>query len=345
MAGGVFVGLSQALLSEIDNLTSGKTAEYASMIGIIVTSSITLYMMVGGYQVMAGKKKVDDVFYEYAKMAFILVFVTNAGGYLDLSIAAINGLKDGVSGDVSVWALLDSLWEKTQQLADTLYKLGDEDWVNVRGAIALCIIWGGAIITMITSAFTFLSADITIKLMTLVSPIFIFCLMFGFLRQMFNNWLQNIFSSILTLLFASLVLKVGINYLNDKVVKATALSENANIVTLSIQVLIIYIAAAFLVWLSAKIATQLAGVGVEGAIQGAMAMGVGASVFGASRLAKGGAGAMISGAKGGIEGGKGVKWANRENKGGAALLGYGSGRVGRAAIQKVKARNQRKDAA
>lgn len=112
---------------------------------------------------------------------------------------------------------------------------------------------------MICSAFTFLSAEITIKLMTWVSPIFIFCLMYGFLRPMFNNWLMTIISSVLTLMFASLVLKIGTNYLDKTIQKATTLVESVNIITLAVQVFIIYIAAAFLVWLSAKIATQLAG--------------------------------------------------------------------------------------
>lgn len=339
MAGGVFEGLEKALNSSLDSMASSQVAQYSSMISVIVASSVTLYLMVCGYMVMAGKMKTEDIAYNIVKMTIILTFVENSGGYLDLTIDAINGLKEGVSGSESVWVLLDGLWVKTQTLADKVYKLGDEDWVNVRGAVGLCVIWGGAVITMVCSAFTFLSAEITIKLMTWVSPVFIFCLMYGFLRQMFNNWLQIIFSSVLTLMFASLVLKIGMNYLDDKVSKASSVVESVNIITLSVQVFIIYIASAFLIWLSAKIATQLAGVGVDGALQGAAAMGVIGGGFAAARGVSGAASIAKNTGIGAYEGAKGKSWKDRESKGIPAAVAYGSGRIGRAAIQKVIAKN------
>ncbi|MGS9149752.1 type IV secretion system protein, partial [Salmonella enterica subsp. enterica serovar Infantis] len=54
----------------------------------------------------------------------------------------------------------------------------------------------------------FLKADVTMKLLIIKSPIFIFCLMDGFIRSMFNNWLQTLFSSILKVLFASIVIRI-----------------------------------------------------------------------------------------------------------------------------------------
>jgi type IV secretion system protein VirB6 len=41
-------------------------------------------------------------------------------GWIDIS--AIQGLKDGVSGDDNVWALLDTVWEKAQALGQKLFK-------------------------------------------------------------------------------------------------------------------------------------------------------------------------------------------------------------------------------
>ncbi|HDS5980330.1 TPA: type IV secretion system protein [Escherichia coli] len=339
MAGGVFQGLAQALNSSLDSMASGQIAQYSSMISVIVTSSVTLYLIVCGYMQMAGKLRTEDFGYNIVKMSIILTFVNNSGGYLDSAIDAINGLKEGISGSDSVWAILDSLWYKTQVLADTIYKLGDEDWVNIRGAVGLCFVWAGAVITMICSAFTFLSAEITIKLMTWVSPIFIFCLMYGFLRPMFNNWLMAIISSVLTLMFASLVLKIGTNYLDKTIQKATTLVESVNIITLAVQVFIIYIAAAFLVWLSAKIATQLAGVGVDGAIQGAAAMGVIGGGFAAARATSGAGGIVKNMGVGAYEGAKGKSWQDKSAEGISGAVAYGSGLVGRAAIQKVISKN------
>ncbi|EBV5565185.1 TPA: conjugal transfer protein TrbL [Salmonella enterica subsp. enterica serovar Virchow] len=43
---------------------------------------------------------------------------------------------------------------------------------------------------------------------------------------------------------------------------------------------------AWIIWQAKTYASQLAGVGVEGAMQGAAAMGIGAGVFGASRMGR-----------------------------------------------------------
>ncbi|EAB6647561.1 conjugal transfer protein TrbL, partial [Salmonella enterica subsp. enterica] len=42
---------------------------------------------------------------------------------------------------------------------------------------------------------------------------------------------------------------------------------------------------------------------------------------------------------GAYEGGKGKNWSDRESSGVAAAVAYGSGRIGRAAIQKVISKN------
>ncbi|MFO5615269.1 type IV secretion system protein, partial [Klebsiella pneumoniae] len=63
-------------------------------------------------------------------------------------------------------------------------------------------------------------------LLGITAPIFIFCLMYGFLRPMFNNWLQNIFAGILTILFAALSLRIVVNYLILVLNKATKVADS-----------------------------------------------------------------------------------------------------------------------
>ncbi|WP_454552405.1 type IV secretion system protein, partial [Escherichia coli] len=46
------------------------------------------------------------------------------------------------------------------------------------------------------------------------APIFVLCIAFGFLRQMFNSWLQLNFSSLLIFLFGALALRAGTWQLN-----------------------------------------------------------------------------------------------------------------------------------
>lgn len=95
--------------------------------------------------------------------------------------------------------------------------------------------------------------------MTTTAPIFIFCLIYGFLRPMFNNWLQVIFTAILTLMFSALSLRIAIEYLSNILDKASVGANANNIVTLAAQCCLAGIGSGFVVWLSAKIAGSLAG--------------------------------------------------------------------------------------
>ncbi|EFF3630993.1 pilX6 domain protein [Escherichia coli DEC8A] len=61
---------------------------------------------------------------------------------------------------------------------------------------------------------------------------------------------------------------------------------------------------AWIIWQAKSYASQIAGVGVEGAMQGAAAMGIGAGVFGASRMARG---ALGMGRNAGIGAWKGLR--------------------------------------
>ena len=294
MAGGLFVGMDSVVMQQLDQVTQGQQAIYISGLSLLANSCIVLFITFRGYQTVAGKLQTPavDVAWELSKMAIIWMFVSNIDVYLDSAITAINGMKDGFSGDVSVWALLDTLWEKTQALGDELYNLGDSDFVNIRGTMGMAFVWAGSIIIMIMALIVFMSAQIVMLLMTVVAPIFIFCLMFGFLRQMFNNWLQIIFSSLLTFLFASLVIRVGMSYIDDKLAKALAVSGASNVVSLGAQVFLAGVGCALLIWIASKIASQVAGVGVEGAIQGMAAVGLGAAGFGAMKAARGAAGSI-----------------------------------------------------
>ncbi|WP_143370816.1 type IV secretion system protein, partial [Escherichia coli] len=70
----------------------------------------------------------------------------------------------------------------------TLHDLDDSEFIKDEGTIAELFVWGGTFALMIVTAFVSMVAEITIMLLSVTAPIFIFCLMYGFLRPMFNNW-------------------------------------------------------------------------------------------------------------------------------------------------------------
>ncbi|HHF9916559.1 TPA: type IV secretion system protein [Escherichia coli] len=288
MSGGVFVGVEKHLIGGITDATQGLMMSYSSMMMGLAGTSATIYIIWRGYQTLAGKLStpMEDVMWDIMRMAIILSFVANINGYLDGVIDAVNGLKEGFSSSSSIWQLLDTLWHNAKVLGKTLHDLDDSEFIKDEGTIAELFVWGGVFVLMIITAFVSMVAEVIILLLGITAPIFIFCLMYGFLRPMFNNWLQNIFAGILTILLSSLSLRIVIRYLNSRLALASSGANQANIVELGAQVCLAGVCAAILVYISAKLAGALAGASATATMQGAAALGIGAAAYGAGKMLK-----------------------------------------------------------
>ncbi|KGA21929.1 conjugal transfer protein TrbL [Pectobacterium brasiliense] len=274
MSGGMFVGMNNTITDGLHAVLRGQTSVYGDMVSVIAVSSFTLFVTYRGYQTLAGKLQtpVEDVIWDVGRMLLIMTFVLNLDGWLDLAISSINGLTDGVSGDDNVWVLLDTVWAKAQTIGQKLYQQDDSTYVKLNGGIAQLLVWGGAIVTLLFGSAVNLLAGIIIVLMTTTAPLFIFCLLYGFLIPMFNNWLKIIFTVILTIMFSALSIRIVINYLNGLLDKAVNFADSANIITLGVQCCVAGVISGVIIWFSAKIANALGGVAVQAALQGA-AMG------------------------------------------------------------------------
>lgn len=271
MSGGIFVGMNKNIMNALNAVLSEQSSIYGTMISVITVSSFTLFILWRGYQTVGGKLQtpVEDVAWDVGRMLLITTFVLNRDGWLNASIAAIEGLKDGISGDDDVWVLLDTVWGKAQVLGQTLFNLDTSTYVKMNGGLAELLIWGGAIVLLLAATFVNLLAEITILLMTTTAPIFIFCLLYGFLKPMFDNWLKTIFTAILTIMFSALSIRIAINYLSKILDAALNISNMSNMVTLAAQCLLAGIVSGVVVYFSTRIASALSGAAVQVALQGA----------------------------------------------------------------------------
>ncbi|PWC17112.1 conjugal transfer protein TrbL [Brenneria roseae subsp. roseae] len=299
MSGGIFVGMDKNIMEGLNAVLEGQSSTYGSMISIIVVSSFTLFIVYRGYQTLGGKLQtpVEDVVWDVGRMLLITTFVLNRDSWLDAVIAAIEGLKDGVSGDDNVWALLDTVWEKAQALGQTLFNLDTSTYVQLSGGFAEVLVWGGAIVLLLAATFVNLLAEITLLLMTTTAPLFIFCLLYGFLKPMFDNWLKTLFTAILTIMFSALSIRIAINYLNKILDAAIGTSSDSNMVTLAAQCLLAGIASGVVVYFSAKIASALSGAAVQATLQGAVMSGLGGLVSKSADAARPGMKAGSAGAR------------------------------------------------
>ncbi|WP_312827674.1 type IV secretion system protein, partial [Escherichia coli] len=168
-----------------------------------------------------------------------------AGGWLDSSTQAIDGLKESFSGG-DPWLWLDQLWTKVQQVAAFLMSKDPSTYVKTDGAIASIFTYAGGIVALLLCTIVYFSAEVTLKVLTVTAPLFIICLSFGFLRQMFNSWLQLIFSSCLIFMFGSLALRAGTSFLNIVLSLAIDTVDNRNLIKIGATAAV---AGIFMAWI------------------------------------------------------------------------------------------------
>ncbi|PRP68504.1 hypothetical protein BUE93_22145 [Chromobacterium amazonense] len=303
MSAGFFSKVNQTITNSIDSMVAGYSNEYASLVMSVFGLSITIFVLVKGYMTLAGKlqEPVKDLLWEMARAMIIVIFVTDSEGMLTYSIAAIDGLKEGFAsvggGSGDIWSELDKFWLKAQVLGSTIHALDPFPMVKLDGTLAEILVWIGAIIALVAACLTFLLSYVVLKLLTITAPIFIFCLMFGFLREMFNNWLRMIFSSILTVMFSTLVVKNGMKYYSDILSQIEGQATQSNMYTMAFMALVGGVIVAALILLSKHLATGLAGAGADAAAMGIAVMTGGAMGMAAFKAGKMGLGMGLGAGK------------------------------------------------
>lgn len=329
-----FANLEAFLISQLDVILNTYLVLFAGKMVTLVTIGLPILIAYYGYSILAGRGSnatFGEMGWNIVRILMILSFMENTGGLLDASIGSIQELKSGFVGGESVFALLDQQVEMTKKLAENLYNL-DANYIPLKGWLAGVMLWGGAIFTIVTATIVFISADVGLVLLTTTAPIFIGCLTYGFLKEMFNGWLRSIFSCIITLIFASMIVRIGID-INTQVIQSFSASLTRNtLMEAGAITFAIGIITSFLTLRAASLAGNIAGVAATSAIQG----GIAAAAYAGTKLGASAAGKGLS------SGGKvaknlykaGKNWANA--KGEKAKLSQASQQ---AALERTKQEN------
>ncbi|EMR0499922.1 type IV secretion system protein [Citrobacter freundii] len=349
--GTFFITAKNGILTILDRSLSNQMDGFIDIAYRLGRYGVQIYALWYAYTVIAGKQRAptQDFVWNLTRLFVILMFVKNMDGWLNYALTGIDGLKDTLSGGADVWKSCDELWTKVTQVAAYIYSVDKTDYVKVPGFIGSWYTYMGGVVSLLIASITFLMAEITLKILAVTAPLFIFCLSYGFLRQMFNSWFQLIISSCLVLMFGSLALRSGTFYLNMILSETIANANQGNLIELGARALVAGIFMAFVIWKANTFASQIAGVGVEGAMQGAAAMGIGALGFGAARLGLGslkaggrgtmGMGRGLAGKKGGFEKSTGFSGKTGNLVGqGARGAGKGAYSVGKAVVKQVRQR-------
>lgn len=372
MAGDRFFERTEGFIKDtLDYLASGFSDGYASTLSSLFPSAVTLFILFKGYQVLAGKiqSPAAEIIWDSAAKVIVLAFVMNYGGYLSMALGAVDWLKESFMGGDKLFSMLDDQLELAQKLAGTIYALDDSDYVPLAGGIGALLVWVGAGIALLVAGLILLIAEVTLKLLSITAPIFIFCVMWGFLRQMFNQWLQLVFANILVVLFVGLVGKMGLKFFTtildgltaslgaEKASTAGIFSDGtvaeASLYTSGVIALCAGIVIGVFLYLSLDMGRNLATVSVEGSATALANSSLGRSIgFGKESLEK-----FLSSARNSYRFGRGAKRGyggnlpEKPNSGSPYRLSYSEragqtlGRAGRALVNTFRNQGGRKSKA
>ena len=294
---GIFTKFETFFTDKLETLLLTYVLIFSSRMALLLQLGITVLVLYYGYSIMTARGSnatLQEMIFNLVRIGLVLAFVQNSEGLLDSAIGFIHELKTGFIEEKSLFALLDEQFLVTQQLSEDVFKL-DTAYIKLQGFAASCMIWLGTVFMLTSSAIVFIAAEVSLALLTVTSPIFIGCLTYGFTRELFNGWLRSIFSCIITLIFATLIVRIGIDISNDVTQQLIISPSQDNLMTIGATVLVMGIIISSLTLVATKMAGNIAGVATTSAMQGGMALAAKAGMVGTAK-------AGIAGAKLGAKG-------------------------------------------
>jgi len=265
MAITVFSDLESRVQSAINTVVDGLQSQYASDLSSVAAAGLSLYILFYGYMVIAGKIQtpIADFTWNLARMSLIMMFVTNAGGLLSSASSAITGLQEFAAHGRNVWSVLDTrannlmlvlsnIWDQVDGIASAFTAL-----LQVFAVVPL-------VLGLISIAKELIISTITLAILTAVMPIFIFCLMYGFLKQMFARFLGAIIANVLKILFITLLSDIAF----DIVAYITGKSSDGDMISMALIYVIAGIICISTAALGSELAEKLAEVSIESATSG-----------------------------------------------------------------------------
>ncbi|WP_270985562.1 type IV secretion system protein [Campylobacter helveticus] len=298
---------------------SDRMVELQAIVGTLLVISITFK----GIQTMAGRNQdpIRDIVWDIGKKLFILTFILNVNGWLNLATSALDGFYEWAGGGAEFYKKLDELTVAFLKTIDVIWNkagfFGGENPIVAVFVIFFMVL--GFLGIMFAFAFTIINATITNTFLIIVLPLALFCLMYDFTKQAFNQWFNMFMSNIILLLLMSIFSEFLIKNIGDLYTAKTPDNPFLPIVS-SIFMSAILIA---IIQVVKTLASSLASVSLDAAAQAGMSQAMGSAGKGFG-LAKSGAGA-VSGAglnmwKGGASG-SALKAATRGGMVGLASYG------------------------
>lgn len=281
----IFTDIGKEIDSIANQALSSVQSGYISGVLELAKIGLVLYVLVYGYAILAGKSQADlkSIIWDFTKLGIIVSILNGSGGILSGLVDFVDEIKDFFTGSQggSSYSLLDTRLNDIATLALDIWKDADgveESLLAILKMVALLPL----ILGFVACGSLIFYTEIVEKILLATAPIFIFCLMWGWLKDSFSQWLSAILGNALILLFTSVILKFSI--------KLADIAVGVNSQTNTFTSIVLCIIAGALSLSSVKwgreIALSLARVSVDRGFNSAGALGMYQSVVNRFKGAK-----------------------------------------------------------
>ncbi|MBN6080098.1 type IV secretion system protein [Aggregatibacter actinomycetemcomitans] len=255
---GFFTYAQDQVESLMDGVVSTAQSSFADSLSTVTSTAITLYIVIYGYMVLAGKinSPLKELIWKGASFIIILAFVNNVDGLLKLAGEAVQELSTIGSGGSDVgMAFLDTQFRKAMKLGAALYDKGN----IVSGSIAFLLIVGGFGLLFLTIFSVIVISQFITYFLLAFAPLFIFCLMWGWLKDSFAQYLSALLGNALILITVRMIANTILTY------SEVALNngENSNVLLVGTTSLIFCIIFYKLIYKAIDIVSNLSKVTVD----------------------------------------------------------------------------------
>ena len=201
---GIFATIGQTLTDASEALINGSISNITSAVTPVVLTGVTVYFMITGYMVLAGRisEPIADVCIKAFKIALMSSIALNSGNISAYIVNGVNGIEqmfvNAITGDGSVntFQKLDDIFNKCIEAAAKstaaaekldIWDMGEIIALNVTSGI---IVISASIMSVIAGAII-LMAKISLSILFGVSPFFLAGWIFPVTARWADAWLNQ----------------------------------------------------------------------------------------------------------------------------------------------------------
>lgn len=213
MSNGIFTLINNFIDGQMHKAVEILQTNVANSVSNLILISVTTYLMFYGYMVLADKIQapLKSVIWKTAGFAIIIAFVKNSGGILTLAGGAVEELSTiGSDGSVGL-QFLDDQYLRMYELAYNLWDKGNL-FTGAVGFLGVMLAWGFFTVPVFC---IFIVSKFTMFLLLGFAPLFLFFLMWGWLKQSFSNYLSALLGNAFIILVIRSLQKLGVDFFDQ----------------------------------------------------------------------------------------------------------------------------------